>query len=135
MSVRRLALGILALGPLALGIGCAASDDATCSTLDRRLGVAQGESEWTAEARYRRWSSEAGCHARVVVALYAPGGTWEDEALEPAAVVEAEAPVDEIPADGVRAIERGWEIGERWRLVVDRWPSERDRGEVRLTFR
>lgn len=132
MSVRAPLAVLLAFG--AFGCG-GTSEDERCGTVDRRLGVAQGESEWTAEARYRRWSSEAGCHARVVVALYVPGGTWEDEALEPAAIVEADAPVDSIPGDGVRAIDGGWEIGERWRLSVERWPSERDRGEMSLTLR
>ncbi len=98
-----------------------------CRTIDRRLGVDQRSDGWTAEARYQRWFAGERCHGRVVVALYAPGGTWEDEALEAAALVGVDD-VLRVPGDGVR-----WEGDvvrlEGHALEVQRLPGEEDPGE------
>ncbi|HJL16375.1 MAG TPA: hypothetical protein RMH99_12005 [Sandaracinaceae bacterium LLY-WYZ-13_1] len=84
--------GIVAMAIVAaLSAGGALDATAPCATADRRLGVAHGPEGWTAEARHQRWHDGARCRGRVRVALFAPGDTWEDEALAPAALLEAPA--------------------------------------------
>ena len=64
--------------------------------------MAEGPEGWSAEARYQRWDDGDRCRARVRVALFEPGGTWEDEALVPASILEAPADPGRVPEAAMR---------------------------------
>ncbi|MEC7519229.1 MAG: hypothetical protein VYE22_05150 [Myxococcota bacterium] len=123
------ASALIGLG--AVGVALAVLRDPSpppgCETVDRRVGVAHRPDGWTAEARYQRWFAGGRCHGQLAVALYAPGGTWEDEALEAAALVGVEDVLPD-PGDGAR-----W-VGDELRmeghtLEVRRLPGEDDPGD------
>lgn len=120
---------------LAAGVGIAASlivagfawlegDEGTCATEDRRLGVTHGPDGWSAEARYQRWDDGERCRARVLVALFAPGGTWEDEALAPAGLLEAESDPRRVPEGSLEWRDDRIEVaGERFDVSELPWPQ------------
>lgn len=86
-----LAAGVGIAGALTVaGVSWLDGDEGGCATEDRRIGVTHGPDGWSAEARYQRWDDGERCRARIRVGVFAPGGTWEDEALAPAGLFEAE---------------------------------------------
>lgn len=96
-----LAASALLAGGLVLVLGLSALEAERCPPLEERLGeVVHGPRGWSGLVLYEQFAHGDACLTETTLALYAPGESWEAEALLPRTVLLlSEVPITEEARD------------------------------------